>query len=489
MGARDLAKSDAGFTGGRSALLPWVLSGIPAGLLFLVLGGLETRWLLLLLAAATIGLSSLFFQDKKRFYLVLFSSTISMGLVLHLGLKPGSIYRSTHAFLISITHIPLLVVVALHLGRCLQDGKPVFTTPAALGASAFLFAASTLSVLFSRAAPFGVLDLFALATSLAVFLGIANLVGDRSELKAVLAVIVASVAVQGIIAVAQYLSGSTLGLELFGAPKILQSYAGLSRVSRSGGTMGHPNSLALYMDLFLPLGLSLFLCPSLRGKRALIGLATLLGLMGLGATLSRGGLLATGFALTAVLLLHWRSRIGILRSSLVLLAVVTLAGIVILSTPNPIQKRFSKYDFGTAQGRYSLAGVAMTLIRENPLLGVGLNGFTEAARLVDDTPERIVSLWNAPVHNLFLFIAGETGLLGLTAFLLLLGCVLRGLGKPLRSEDPLIAYASLGALMGLTAFLIHGMVDYVHWTHFNPLWFLAGLALSLGRIAPPAPSD
>jgi O-antigen ligase len=290
------------------------------------------------------------------------------------------------------------------------------------------------------------------------------------------------------IAVAQYLSSSTLGLELLGAPRILESYAGLGKVSRSGGTMGHPNSLALYMDLFVPLSLGLFLCPSLRSKRFFIGLGTLFGILGLASTLSRGGLLATGFALISILLFHWRKHIGLLRSSFALLVLITLAGVVILSTPNPIQKRFSRYDFGTAYGRYSLAGVAVNVIKENPVLGVGLNRYTEAARLVDDTPERIVSLWNAPVHNLFLFVAGETGLLGLMSFVLLLGLVLLSMKTPLSSDDPLIAYTSIGVLMGFTAFLIHCMVDYVHWTHFNPLWFLAGFALALSRIARLTPS-
>jgi O-antigen ligase len=475
--------------GGKTGIFPWMLAGIPVGFLFLLASTLDMRWFLVLLVGAGIALVSLFFQDKKLFYLILYSATISMGLVLHLGLKPSSIYRSTHAFLVSLCHIPLLAVIALHLLHAYRDGRPVFKTRAALAVATLLFVACTLSVVFSDFTPYGVLDLFALATSLLVFLGTANVIIDKRELKAVITVLVVSVSVQGILAVAQYLSNSTLGLELFGAPRILESYAGLAKVSRSGGTMGHPNSLALYMDLYLPLSVSLFLCPSLRRKRFLMGLAVLLGLVGLASTLSRGGLLAIGFSLIAILMLHWRRHIGLLRSTFVLLVMVVFAGVVILSTPNPIQKRFSTYDYGTGYGRYSLAGVAVNVIKENPVLGVGLNAFTEAARLLDDTPERIVTLWNAPVHNLLLFVAGETGLLGLFSFLVLVGMVLFSLRGPLSSQDPLIAHASLGVLMGFTAFLIHCLVDYIHWTHFNPFWFLAGFALSLGRVARSSPSE
>ena len=480
-------RSDPGH--GPGGFLRWLLAGIPMGLLFRWAGSLELRWFLLLLAGAAIGLISLFFRDKKLFYLVLFSSTIAVGLVLHLGLKPSSIYRSTHAFLISLCHIPLAALIGFHALRCIREGTPVFSTPAALGGAVLLLGVCTLSVAAGPSSHYGGFDIFALAASLVLFLATANVIGDRDELKAVLGVIVVSVSLQGLIAVLQHLSNSTLGLELFGAPRILESYAGLSKVSRSGGTLGHPNSLALYMDLFLPLSVSLFLCPSLRSKRLLIGPGALLGALGLVSTLSRGGLLATGFAIIAVLLFHWRRRIGLVRSSFALLTLLTLAGVLILATPNPIQKRFSTYDFGAAYGRYSLAGVAVNVIRENPLLGVGLNRFTEAARLLDNSPERIVTLWNAPVHNLFLFITGETGILGLSAFLLLLGVALRSLKAPLNSHDSLIVYAGFGVLMGFMAFLVHCLVDYVHWTRFNPFWFLAGFALSLGRIARQTPRE
>lgn len=474
---------------GPGGFLRWFLAGIPMGLLFLWAGSLELRWFLLLCAGTAIGLTSLCFRDKKLFYLALFSSTISVGLVLHLGLKPSSIYRSTHAFLISLSHIPLAILIGLHALRCMRNGTPIFSASAAWGAAILLLAVCTLSVVTGPSNPYGGFDLFALATSLVLFLATAHVVGDHTELKVVLAVIVASVAIQGIVAVLQSLIHSTLGLELFGAPRILETYTGLSKVSRAGGTLGHPNSLALYMDLFLPLSVSLFLCPSFRGKRFVIGCGALLGAMGLVATLSRGGLLATGFAVVAVLLFHGRRRIGWVRSSFALLTLLTLGSVLILATPNPIHKRFSNYDFGTAYGRYSLAGVAVNVIRENPLLGVGLNRFTEAARLLDNSPERIVTLWNAPVHNLFLFIAGETGLLGLSAFLLVLGVVARSLKAPLGSEDPLIVYTGIGVFMGLMAFLVHCMVDYVHWTRFNPFWFLAGFALSLGGVARQTPPE
>jgi O-antigen ligase len=380
------------------------------------------------------------------------------------------------------------MVVAIHLVRSVNRREPFFSTYGGLASSVLLLAASGLSVLAGAPSHYGLFDFFALATSLAVFLAVANVIEDTRELRAVLIVLVMSVGVQGIIAVAQAMTTSTLGLELFGALKILASYAGLAKVSRAGGTLGHPNSLALYMDLLLPLSLSLLLCPKGMKGRILLGIGFVLGLIGLAVTLSRGGLIATGLSLIAILTIHWSRRIGVVRSVLALLFVAALAGVVILNTPNPIQKRFSRYDYGAGYGRYSLVLVSLNVIKNHPVFGVGLNNFTEVARYFDETPERIITLWNAPVHNLPLFIAGETGILGLSTFLLLMGGVLIALRPSLSSPDPLIACASLGLLMGFVAFFIHSLVDYCHWTHFNPLWFQAGLALCLGRISSQAPS-
>lgn len=468
-------------------VLLWILAGIPAGLLFTMAGELERRWFIAVLAGTLAALFSFFFRDRKLYFLLLFAGSTSVGLTLHLGLRPDSVYRSTHAFLVSLCHIPLAMVVAIHLMRSVHRTGPVSFPFGALASSVLLFAVCGLSVLAGAPSHYGLFDLFALATSLAVFLTVSNVIENARELRAVLIVLVLSVAVQGVLAVAQMLAASTLGLDLFGAPKILGSYAGLTRVSRAGGTLGHPNSLALYMDLLLPLCLSLLLFSKGMKGRILLGIGFVLGLIGLVATLSRGGLIATGLSLIAILIIHWTRHIGVIRSVLSLLLGAALVGVILVSTPNPVQKRFSTYDYGAGYGRYSLVLVSLNVIKNHPLLGVGLNNFTEVARYFDNTPEGIITLWNAPVHNLLLFIAGETGILGLSAFLLLMCVVFASLRNSLSSPDPLVACTSLGLLMGFVAFFIHSLVDYCHWTHFNPLWVQAGLALSLGRVSHRAP--
>ena len=121
------------------------------------------------------------------------------------------------------------------------------------------------------------------------------------------------------------------------------------------------------------------------------------------------------------------------------------------------------------------------MIRHQPLFGVGLNNFTHASRQYDYSREQVVSSWNSQVHNLFLFIAGEIGLVGLICFVVFLVSALTALIPAMRAPDPFIFSVGGGLFFGLLAFLIHAQVDYSIWTQNRPLWFFLGLAMCMWR--------
>jgi len=197
---------------------------------------------------------------------------------------------------------------------------------------------------------------------------------------------------------------------------------------------------------------------------------------------------AVGLAVAIILLVHWRKRVGLIQGSIILGTAALFVISLILTTQNPIRERFFQQDYGSAYGRVPHMRVALRILRDRPLFGVGMNRYTAAAQYYDHTPERIITAWEGPVHNLFLFIAGEIGLVGLAFFLLLLGTVIRSLLPALRSSDPLIASTGLGLLMGLLAYSAHTQIDYSHWTHWSILWFLLGLAIGVGRLTSSAAS-
>ncbi len=163
--------------------------------------------------------------------------------------------------------------------------------------------------------------------------------------------------------------------------------------------------------------------------------------------------------------------------------VLLVGGIALLSTDNPVSRRFFRHDYGTAYGRLPHMQVALSLIRAYPFFGVGLNNYLEVAPQFDTTPQRIISLWQVPVHNLYLYILGEIGLVGFLWVILFWLAVLRALAPAWRAADPYYWTVGGGLLAGLLAYFFHVQFDYGFWQHFTTLWFTLGLAAATGRLA------
>ena len=460
-----------------------LLAGVPVGLLFLGATQLPSKWFFFLLLGSLIVTVSFAPIDRKAYYLFLLVLGIPMEVDLNLGFQPSSVNRSTYGFLIHASHIPLAALYLIWFARCVTAKLPWHISTRGLIPLCGLFVSGCISVYLTNDRLFGAFDLFALLMSLLLFVYAASDIRERREVQLVLVALMIALGIEGTIALGQYVTGSALGLEFFGASWQYSAAPGLAALTRVSGTLGHPNSLALFFDLLLPLGFSLLFCPMHRHLKNILLAAVVLGIVGQIATLSRGGITSVGLTLGILLLVHWREGIGMLRGIFILAAAALLVAGPLLMTQNPVRERFFQHDYGSAYGRVPHIQVAFNILRDRPLFGVGLNRYTAAAQYYDDTPERIISAWQSPVHNLFLFIAGEVGLVGLGCFLLFLVTVFRALLPALRSPDPFIANTGLGLLMGFLTYGAHTQIDYNHWTHWHVLWFLLGLAVSVGRLA------
>lgn len=461
----------------------WFWLGIAIGLVFVIVAEQELKWFGVLLAGLLVGFVSLAFADKKEFFLLLLVASLPINLGIRLGYQPSDLSRSTYGFQVLLFFLPLLALYFIWIVRSAgrQPAGALATTGLLPGA--LLLVSAGISVFNSVNPRYGLFDLFALAWSLLLFLYVASQIRSRRELRLVVAVLALNVGLQGVLALAQHLTNSTLGLDFFGATKKLRDYAGLAALSRAGGTLGHPNSLALFFDLLLPLLFSLLFVPRRWRWRLGLGALLLLGLLGLMVTQSRGGMIATGLVLTLLLLLQVARRAGWSAGLVVVALLLTVAGLGLFTTENPISKRFLRHDYGTAYGRLPHLRVAANLIRAHPVFGVGLNVYTEVAPRFDDTPQQIIAQWQAPVHHLYAFIIAEIGLSGFLWLLLFWLTVVRGVWPAIRSSDPLLSGVGLGLTGGLLAFFIHGQFDYALWTHFTLLWFACGLMVAAGRQA------
>ncbi|MFN8497659.1 MAG: O-antigen ligase family protein [Anaerolineae bacterium] len=147
-------------------------------------------------------------------------------------------------------------------------------------------------------------------------------------------------------------------------------------------------------------------------------------------------------------------------------------------------------------GRRTLWAVALTMVRDRPLLGVGPDNFRFAyGRYTGQT------VWDSGLHtnNMYIEMFADTGVLGGLLFLVfniaVIGTAIQGLRMVGRAgaanEDSIVPQAAAlssdaafavaaAAAAGLIAWAIHGFVDYFY--EFLPLvfiyWIIIGLAAS-----------
>lgn len=244
--------------------------------------------------------------------------------------------------------------------------------------------------------------------------------------------------------------------------------------SRVRGTFVHPNPFAFYLTLLIVMGVALF--PHLRGWRQLgLGAIVAASAGALLATYTRTGWLALFVALLFVGFLQTRWLIPLL-----------LCGVVLVVSLVPsIGDRFS--DLSESRGESGSAAnsliwrvdywkQAIDLAERSPFVGIGLK-MTQAA-----TDEA-----KAP-HNDVIRAYAETGVVGLAAYLGMVGSLIvlavRTLRRAAPGRDRGIAVGFVGCMV---AFCLFSLVSNVA-SQVALLWYFFSFAAVATAIAPtPAP--
>lgn len=332
------------------------------------------------------------------------------------------------------------------------------------------------------------------------------------------AAVAIGIAMQSAFALVQYTFKANLGLQFLGEPAVeattsaTQSvYLGTADIFRAGGLFSHPNLLAGYLALLLPICIAMIFSRVTPAVKAALGGVIALGLGALVITLSRSGWLsfATGFALLfATSLLHQKLRLRyMLARVLVIISILAAGGLA----SGDIIRRITSSDPGALKFRFEMIDTAWTMILDKPVLGMGLNSFVARfpAYAPRGGPEQVTAEYgtNWPVvHNSYLITWTEQGTVG---FICLLGVYFTLLRAGLRTSRVMlddIPYAlSMGASCGIVAIMVDGIGSFfidesagmrvfwmvaalvvaVHdWTRVNqPAYAAAALARTPGRLA------
>lgn len=311
-------------------------------------------------------------------------------------------------------------------------------------------------------------------------------------------------------------AGIALGFLLLGAAleALLGAYQFVFRAGPAGfllpggflrayGTFEQPNPYAGYLGLLLPVAVALALSApaawrsvTARAWKALAAwgaafVAGALALAGILMSWSRGALVAAFAALLVVIMLKGK------RWALVILALAAVIGLTGATQllPAAITQRFADvvpyftpFDVRTVEvndanwavvERMAHWQAAWNMFSEHPWLGVGFGNYPAVY------PAYAISIWTDPLghaHNYYLNVAAEAGIVGLAAYLLVLGAAFIQTWKVFRRSSGLIRAVAAGTLGTLVYLCVHNLVDnlYVHGLNIL-LAMLLGIVWALRR--------
>ena len=338
---------------------------------------LEAKWLAFICAALFFASMVIIAPRADRFYILLFFFFFS--LPIKLSYHPVKVvefaFRPISGFAIHLYDLPFFFLfITWMLRQAMGSERRIRFFPAVTIPFLIMFGLNILSTVMADAP--GAIKFSALFLELEcwlVFLYLANNLDDPKLLVFAAAVLLSTLVVQSLLGFGQYATGGRLGLELFGEyeSSFVQDMAGTTLYGRVGGTLGHPNRLARYLGLIIPIGFALLFSPLDKSRKYFLVVPVLVmaGILEV-LTFSRGGWLglAVGGTLTFYLcLVRLIKRRGV--SFILLCGIIVIFGTLVFSSLAPIRDRLLKEDYGAASDRIPMAMVALNMIQANPGLG------------------------------------------------------------------------------------------------------------------------
>lgn len=244
---------------------------------------------------------------------------------------------------------------------------------------------------------------------------------------------------------------------------------------RPPSTLPGPNALAGYLNLILPFAIACYLLSGERRWKRISGVTVAVGILSLVLTQSRGGYLA--FAVTVMFAIwHFGSTYKRRIAFLLAAAVMAAALYAVLLQWNP--RHFAEFeDDQSTLSRVILWYTAWNLFLSSPVHGIGFGTFSSISDqylpTIYDMPEGL------GVHNIYLELLAESGVIGLVSFLAVAASGIRRAQRHCRSAEWFRHATGFGAAGGIVAMLVGGLVDHnVLWAPQIGLTFWLWLALA-----------
>ncbi|MFM2577837.1 O-antigen ligase family protein [Vibrio fortis] len=302
-------------------------------------------------------------------------------------------------------------------------------------------------------------------------LAIVWLVNSMDKLAKTSTIIIFSGCLIGIIAI----SNSINGIGLVEGTRVT--------IGRDIGSMlGDPNDLALVLMFPMAFAISQATTKGIPTMHRFIGAAACIILLyAVIATQSRGGLLGSIAVLGIFALSIIRSKVTLI--SLGAIAAVGLyfaAGISDRASGGAAEAGID----ASAMGRLYAWEAAFKMALDNPLTGVGLNNFYSNYFFYSPHWDGL----NHAVHSTWFGVLAETGFLGLTVFIILIGSLLITARKTLNqikdngnSVNPILYSSAFAVYAGLIGTIVSGtfLTQGFNW----PIYILSALTVCVSHIS------
>ncbi len=359
---------------------------------------------------------------------------------------------------------------------------------------------SVVSIMFAGDSNVAMADVSKLGTNFLLFFLIANIVnkdnirnfflllvftGFFASLMAILQVYLPSMQVSGAKSVVEF------GFQEAGIVNPEQLKSG--SFVRPTGTLGHPNWLSYFLVTSLPLSFYVFLT-----SRSWLRLTTVvvMGMEIVAMVLTHDRMAMLGFVWVVLLCVVTK----IIRITPIRTVILMLAGVVfILVAPATYLERvFSPSHYKESSSintRWELLTGGLSMFANNWVTGVGGGNFgiefmkhnqdSQAARMVFMLRKQTrtnYSDYSMGAHNMYVEVACETGVIGITVFLMFLIHGLRNLNRirkgPVKDKYGEMATMVMISMLGFGALglLLHAQLQKI-------MWIVLGLSVAVHRIA------
>lgn len=293
-----------------------------------------------------------------------------------------------------------------------------------------------------------------------------------------------AIATESALGLFQYKTGMLRGLMIdkgAGSEGINYQYEvpGIEDLTRATGTSYDSHTFGLFLTMLLPFPLVVLFSNRAFGLRTRLESLALLSVGGAAVfvSFSRSAWLTCGATclLVCFVFVLWREKH-------VLIKIGCLVFLVVVPTPSIagyIATRFAYEGTQNLEARYDQFPVAWSMWKDHFLIGQGIGNY-----MVKLQEYQLPGALDQPVHNVFLWIAADTGVFGVVTFYAIIFAALWQLGRLIHARRGPLDLMAVGMFAALSAYVVDGLTNplFRESLVYTMFWLALALSVALPRI-------